>query len=78
MKHQALKNIAQKNYVLREAPTPRFFFWRLNNHLAYTVIVLTAYFLTAHILAGTADLIHLSEGVARSVTSEIQSPLIRP
>lgn len=65
MKHQALKNIAHKNHVLREAPTPRLFFWRVNNHIAYTIIILTAYFLTARILIGTADLIQLSHGVAQ-------------
>lgn len=76
MKHQALKNIAHKNHVLREAPTPRFFFWRLNNHVAYTIIVLTAYFLTARILIGTADLMSLSDEASQNrVTQDVYSSL---
>lgn len=79
MKHQVLKNIAHKKHVLREVPTPRFFFWRLNNHIAYTIIVLTAYFLAARILAGTADIIYLSEEIVRGgALSGIEGPIVGP
>lgn len=63
---RAIKYSIHKKHVLREAPTPRFFFWRLNNHVAYTVIILTAYFLTARILFGTADLMLLSDTASQN------------
>lgn len=65
MKRQVLQNKVYKKYLQRDAGVSRFFFWRINKYISYTVIILTAYFLTARILAGTADLIHLSNDVAQ-------------
>lgn len=78
MKSKKLKNIAHKSYVLREAPTPSFFFWRVNNHIAYTIIILTAYFLTARILFGTADLVLLSDAASQNQVINNISGTINP
>lgn len=67
---------AHRRHVLREEPTPRFFFWRVNNHVAYGVIILTAYFLTARILLGTIDLMSLSDEASQNrVTQDVYSSL---
>lgn len=70
------KPLHHAKHVPYVARAPRLFFWRVNNHVAYTVIVLTVYFLTARILLGTIDLMSLSDEASENhVTQNAHSTL---
>lgn len=70
------RHTSYTRHVPYVARAPRIFFWRVNNHVAYTVIILAAYFLTANILFGAADLMSLSDEASQNrVTQDVYSSL---